>query len=46
VIVLAIAKRVLAILRISEGEGNTIEIRGRVLEDKQGIYSVKVIDVA
>ena len=34
VIVLAIAKRALAITRISDGDGGCLEIRGKVLEEK------------
>lgn len=41
---MAIAKRALAITRVSDGENGCLEIRGKVLEEKQGLYSVKVAD--
>lgn len=41
---MAIARRALAVTRVAEIEGGIIEIKGKILEEKQGLYSVKIID--
>ncbi len=41
-IVLAITKKAMAITRIAESEDGSIEIRGKMLEEKVGIYAVRL----